>query len=149
MVVSINIFTRHEGDNSETACGNFHSWKLLQRFRKETSKGNYKLVIQHIALNAIHVSICESHLSPGMNKASLWKLLLCLCFHSYQTGHYWQCLRELVGLKTYSSVFKILYLKLKTILWSNYFQSLQYHSYLSLLYEIDFLFVVWNLYKRL
>lgn len=78
VVISVNIFTRHEGDSSETTRGNFQRWELLQRFRKETIQGNYKLVIQHIALNATCVSTCESHLSPGMNKVSLWKSLLCL-----------------------------------------------------------------------
>ena len=42
-----------------------------------------------------------------LNEQSLiMKVTTFFCFHSYQTGHNWQCFGELVGLKTYSSFFK-------------------------------------------
>lgn len=123
VVISRNIFTSNEGNNSQTTCGNFQNWELIQMFKKETSEENYKPAIQYITLNVdsfcIHLWI--SFISWNKQSLIMKLLLYIFCFHFLQTWPYWQCLRVLVGLKAYLPFFEVVYLKLKTILWGNYF----------------------------
>lgn len=122
VVISRNIFTSNEGNNSETTCGSFQNWELIQMFKKEISEANYKPAIQRITLNA---DISRTHLWVSFiswNKQSLiMKVTLLYLPLSFSPGLALLAMSERIGRLENFSFFEIVYLKLKTILWGNYF----------------------------